>query len=454
MPQDACVVSAMLAQQEAASEAACQAAAGLALYQGVLDDPVGSAMRALLGLLAAACPEPAEVRRAYNHLFVLLAEERELDPAGLPGNAWQAHLLRRLLHDDNPFSRKAQAAPLAAMGAALLEQARRELRALQTLFALAPTELAERAARLCGEPRPFPSWDELRPLGWADPPEVVTRLRESTDWGALAEVLAEHYAAAGSGIFARFLAFRWVHRGGESVLEGVAHPDPVRLEDLVGYEAEREPVVRNTERFVAGLPANNVLLYGDRGTGKSSTVKALLTAFAPRGLRLVEVPKEALGDFPRLASLLRGRRERFLVFVDDLSFEEHETEYKALKAILEGSLEARPENVVLYATSNRRHLVRQRFADRDSAADDIHLGDTVEEKLSLSDRFGLRVRFLAPDQPRYLAIVQALASRRGLELPEEELQQRALRWAARHGGRSARTARQFVDHLAGELALP
>jgi predicted AAA+ superfamily ATPase len=202
-------------------------------------------------------------------------------------------------------------------------------------------------------------------------------------------------------------------------------------------------LVRTAKRYVPGIPPNTVMSSGDRGTGKSSTVKALLNALAPRGLRLVEIPKEALGDFPRLVALLRGRRERFLLFVDDLSFEEHETEYKALKAVLEGSLETRPDNLVLYATSNRRHLVRQRFDDRDSAADDIHPGDTVEEKLSLSDRFGLRVRFLAPDQSRYLAIARALAERHGLALPREELETRALRWAARHGGRSARTARQF-----------
>jgi predicted AAA+ superfamily ATPase len=268
------------------------------------------------------------------------------------------------------------------------------------------------------------------------------------------EPLAAHYASAGTGLFSRFVAFRWIRRDGAGHLEGVAHPDPVRLEDLVGYEAEREPAVRNAERFASGLPANNVLLYGDRGTGKSSTVKALLNALAPRGLRLVEIPKEALGAFPRLVALLRGRRERFLLFVDDLSFEEHETEYKALKAVLEGSLETRPDNLVLYATSNRRHLVRQRFNDRDSAADDIHPGDTVEEKLSLSDRFGLRVRFLAPDQSRYLAIARALAARHGVTLPQEELETGALRWAARHGGRSARTARQFVDHLRAEIASP
>jgi len=427
-------------------------AAALVLFRGVLDDDVGRALLALLDALAGG--DPAAVRAAYGQAFLLLAEATELEPAALPGDAWQAHLLRRVLHDENPFSRKAQVAPVAAMGPALLQQARRDLRAIQALWRLPAGVLAARAARLCGEAEPFPAWDELQPLGRADAPAVALALAASEDWGRAAEVLAAHYASAGAGPFSRFIAFRWVRRGGEGHLEGVAHPDPVQLDDLVGYEAEREPVVRNAERFVAGLPANNALLYGDRGTGKSSTVKALLNALAPRGLRLVEIPKEALGDFPRLVALLRGRRERFMLFIDDLSFEEHETEYKALKAVLEGSLETRPDNLVLYATSNRRHLVRQRFDDRDSAADDIHPGDTVEEKLSLSDRFGLRVRFLAPDQTRYLAIVRALAAREELPIAHDELETRGLRWAAHHGGRSARTARQFVDHLRGELAIP
>ena len=430
------------------------AADTLALFGVVLEDEVGQAMRALWAALATTVGDPATVRVAYGRLFTRLAAERELDPAALPGDAWQAHLLGRLLQDDNPFSRKAQAAPLDAMGPALLLQARRELRALCTLHAASAPALVELAAQRLGESTPLAGWDGLLPLGWAVAPRVVDILRQADDWSACAEALAAHYAHSGSGIFSQFIAFRWSRRGGEGALEGVAHPDPVRLQDLVGYEAERDPVVRNTERFVAGHVANNVLLYGDRGTGKSSTVKALLNAHAERGLRLVEVPKEALGDFPRLVSLLRGRRERFLIFVDDLSFEEHETEYKGLKAVLEGNLEARPDNLVLYATSNRRHLVRQRFADRDSAADDIHPGDTVEEKLSLSDRFGLRIRFLSPDQPRYLAVVHALAARRGVQLDAEDLDRRALRWAVRHGGRSPRTARQFVDHLSGELALP
>jgi predicted AAA+ superfamily ATPase len=236
----------------------------------------------------------------------------------------------------------------------------------------------------------------------------------------------------------------------------VEHPDPVRLSDLVGYEYEREPVVQNAERFAAGLPANNALLYGERGTGKSSTVKALLNEFGDRGLRLIEVPKEHLEDFHELLAPLRDRRERFILYVDDLSFEEQETHYKALKAILEGGIEARPDNVILYATSNRRHLVRERFADRQAMVsddDDVHGMDSLEEKLSLSDRFGIHVTFGTPNQERYLEIVESLAARRGIALANGELRSRALSWAQRQNGRSGRTARQFIDALAGELGM-
>ncbi len=231
-------------------------------------------------------------------------------------------------------------------------------------------------------------------------------------------------------------------------------PDPVRLGDLIGYENERELVVRNTEHFVAGHAANNVLLYGDRGTGKSSTVKALLNEYADRGLRLIEVPKSLLGDLARLLRELRGRRERFVVFVDDLSFDDHESHYKDLKAVLEGGVEARPANVLLYATSNRRHLVLERFSDRGGPLDEIHASDTQQEKLSFSDRFGISVTFGAPDQDRYLRIVSGLAGARGIAIDPAELRRRALEWATWQNGRSGRTARQFVDFLAGELGLP
>jgi hypothetical protein len=230
----------------------------------------------------------------------------------------------------------------------------------------------------------------------------------------------------------------------------VPGPDPIRLDGLVAYEREREPLVENTRRFLAGLPAHNALLYGQPGTGKSSTVKALLNEYADRGLRLVEVAKEDLGSLPRVLGLLRGRGPRFVLFVDDLSFEEHEVEYKALKALLEGSVEEPPGNVRVYATSNRRNLVRESFSERDGA-DDVHARDTEQEKQSLAARFGLRVTFPAPDQGRYLEIVAGLARKRGLKLPEEELRERALLWDRWHAGRSGRTARQFVDELAAGL---
>jgi predicted AAA+ superfamily ATPase len=217
-----------------------------------------------------------------------------------------------------------------------------------------------------------------------------------------------------------------------------------------------------------------VLLYGDRGTGKSSSVKALLhersqsaqsnnaadsgKADEPESLwdalRMVEVPKGRLADFPILAELLRDRPQRFIVFVDDLSFEEGETQYKEMKAMLEGGLEARPANVVVYATSNRRHLIREQFADRASPdSKEVHAWDTVQEKLSFSDRFGLTITFTAPDQQRYLSIVEGLAARRGLQIEPAALRARAIEWAAWHNGRSGRTAKQLVDYLEGELGV-
>jgi predicted AAA+ superfamily ATPase len=234
----------------------------------------------------------------------------------------------------------------------------------------------------------------------------------------------------------------------------VPDPDLVRLADLVGYERVREPLLTNTEHFLAGLPAHHALLYGLPGTGKSSTVKAVLNEYAGRGLRLVEVAKEDLKSLPQVLEILRHRAPRFVLFVDDLSFEEHEVEYKALKALLEGSVEEPPENVRVYATSNRRNLIRERFSDRDEGGtgDDVHARDTMQEKLSLSARFGLRVTFPTPDQRKYLEIVAGLARRRGIKMPEEELRERAILWDRWHAGRSGRTARQFVDELEAGLA--
>jgi uncharacterized protein len=436
------------------------AAASLCVLHSVLDDPAGRLWLDLLEGLASPSPSPGRLAATYGALFTRLAGEIELAADPLVGDAWQHHLLSRLLDDENPFSRKAERAKFSAIGPALVTQVRSDLTALQRCYRTGGTAVARAVTRIIGAPPPA-SWEEFRPLAASDPRparhQMMERLARARDWSRLARDLAGYFAEHGVGLFARSRAFRWVHdAGGRGYLEGVTHPEPIRLDDLVGYELERQPVVDNTRQFVAGLPANNVLLYGDRGTGKSSTVKALLTEFSAQGLRLIEVAKEHLGDYLQILALLRGRRERFILFVDDLSFEEHETQYKALKAALEGSLEARPENVVLYATSNRRRLVRERFSDRKGAAldaDDVHIEETVQEKLSLADRFAIHVPFLIPDQDRYVEIATTLAARYGIPLPAGEVGRRALRWSQWHNGHSCRTARQFVDALRGELAL-
>ena len=294
-----------------------------------------------------------------------------------------------------------------------------------------------------------PSADNLnaenRP-GW----EIIDLLSRSSDWGPCLSDLALYYREAGAGLYGRYRAFHWSGAAGR--LEGIDEPDPIRLEELIGYQDQRQQVVDNTERFLGGFPANNLLLYGDRGTGKSSTVKALLNQYGGRGLRLVEVPKSSLGDFPQIITLLRQQPQRFIIFVDDLSFEESEVEYKELKAVLEGGLASRPANVLIYATSNRRHLVKERFSDREMG-DELHNNDTVQEKLSLADRFGVTVFFTTPDRELYLRIVREMAKHKGLKLAEGELERRALLWSYWQNGLSGRTARQFIDNLSGELQI-
>ncbi len=257
--------------------------------------------------------------------------------------------------------------------------------------------------------------------------------------------------------FSRHLVFRWDARSGPGRLVPVVDPALFDLDDLVGVERSVEKLRRNTEQFVRGLPANHVLLYGERGTGKSSAVKGLVARYGSRGLRLVEVHKDDLLHLPDVLAALRDLPHRFLLFCDDLSFSEGESRYRELKAALEGSVEAPPENVRIVATSNRRHLIPERRADSaDAHLDDrgeLHMGEAVEEKLALSDRFGLLVGFFGFDQPTYLRIVERYAAKAGLDVPRERLHAEALRWALERSSRSGRTARQFVDDLAGREGL-
>jgi predicted AAA+ superfamily ATPase len=423
-------------------EALLLRARGLGVLRGVPGSPVARDLLGLLEVLAAQRPDPASVADLFGRLWEGLASETDR----LLPDAWQSHLVGRLLDDENPFSLGAEGDGLRG---AVLEQARLDLGTLRMLFDLdAETLLGMVEGAVPGLAGIWVPWSEPMHSGDDSPRDAVARkLAAAEDWGAVAELLAGHFARHGAGPFGRHRAFRWDGEG----LRTVPNPDPVRLVGLISYEREREPLVENTRRFLAGLPAHHALLYGQPGTGKSSTVKALLNEFASAGLRLVEVAKEDLGSLPRVLGILRGRGPRFVVFVDDLSFEEHEVEYKALKALLEGSVEEPPENVRVYATSNRRNLIREGFSDREDG-DDVHAHDTMQEKQSLSARFGLRVTFPAPDQKRYLEIVEGLTRERGLEVSVEELRERALLWDRWHAGRSGRTARQFVDELEAGLS--
>jgi uncharacterized protein len=420
-------------------------ARGMAVLRGVLASPVSKYFLALLGLLAARRPDPAAVAGTFGRLWEELALERER----LLPDAWRSHLVGRLLDDENAFS---LAAERGEASPALVEQTSRDLRTLRRLFDLEAEPLLNVVEdAVPGLEGVWVPWTDPERGDTSSPRHALARkLEAAEDWGRCAGLLADHFSRHGAGSFGRHGAFRW----GEDGLRAVDEPDPVRLADLVGYEQVREPLLTNTERFLAGLPAHHALLYGMPGTGKSSTVKAVMNEYSDRGLRLVEVAKEDLGALPRVLQSLRARAPRFVIFVDDLSFEENEVEYKALKALLEGSVEEPPGNVRVYATSNRRNLVRERFSERDEggAGDDVHARDTMQEKLSLSARFGLRVTFPTPNQRQYLEIVAGLARRRGIEIPDEELKERAVLWDRWHAGRSGRTARQFVDELQAELS--
>ncbi|MCZ6464097.1 MAG: ATP-binding protein [Proteobacteria bacterium] len=260
-------------------------------------------------------------------------------------------------------------------------------------------------------------------------------------------------------VFEQAMAFRWETARGPGRLVPIDEPARFELDDLVGVDRAVEKLVRNTEQFVRALPCNHVLLYGERGTGKSSAVKGILERFAPRGLRLVELHKSQLAVLPRVLAAIRraGGDYRFLVFCDDLSFDLGEPGYRELKAALEGSFEAPPENVCIIATSNRRHLLPETLADnravRVDEQGDLQIGEALDEKLALSDRFGLQLGFYAFDQKTYLAIVEHYAKRARLELSWDEIREQGLRWAVQRASRTGRTARQFVDDLAGRSAL-
>lgn len=383
--------------------------AALVVFRGVLSNPAVAAFRALLD----SDNEPLHKRIDLYSGFVceLFAE---------CGN-WSEYLLNRLLCDENQYVRRL--AGNNEIPPNLLRALEFELTALESVGQIS----CEQVAAEIGCPIPLARWETAKLDYTARYHERMARIGE-----------------LGYGIFAEHHVF--LLKGDELV--PVRHPDPVDFGKLTGYESEREIVAANTHALLKGRPAANVLLYGDSGTGKSTCVKAVANELKDHGLRLIELRKDQLNLIPGLIDRLSSNPLKFILFIDDLSFAQNSDNFSALKAILEGSVSSKTGNMVIYATSNRRHLIREKFSERDG--DDVHFRDTMEELSSLSDRFGLTVTFLRPDRDLYLAIVKQYMNRYGIAFDEELLQKQAEAFALKRGGRSARTARQFSESIASQ----
>lgn len=280
--------------------------------------------------------------------------------------------------------------------------------------------------------------------------ELSEKLSTARDADEFMELMIQFYKDFGVGKLGLHKAFRIDYEDAKARIVPITNIAHVHLDDLVGYEIAKKKLIDNTEAFVKGKKANNCLLFGDAGTGKSSSIKGILNQYYDQGLRIIEVYKHQFKDLNWLITQIKNRNYKFIIYMDDLSFEEFETEYKYLKAVIEGGLEKKPENILIYATSNRRHLIKETSDDKGGIRQDMHTSDTVQEKLSLAYRFGVTIYFGSPDKREFQEIVKSLAKRYGIKLDEEALLLEANKWELQHGGLSGRTAQQFIDYLLGK----
>ena len=374
---------------------------------------------------------------------------------GFDENLWQCYLTWVLMTNDNSFTRTCERVG-ATEGGSVNHFAENDFAVFYQLFHydFSPLEqyLLTDCFSILTNYRAIPKRERTYNRDVSAQVRALRQaLAQAEDGHAMFRLVTEYYKQYGYGVFAMNRAFRIRRTEGGLDFLPISNVDGVRLEDLLGYESQKRELRRNTESFLAGRRANNVLLYGDAGTGKSTSVKALINEYYDRGLRMIEIYKHQFGELSRILAEIKNRNYRFVIFIDDLSFEENEVEYKFLKAVIEGGVETRPENVLIYATSNRRHLIRETWNDRQDMEHhgDIHRSDTMEEKLSLAARFGVSINYNAPTPKEFQAIVLALAKRQGIQMEEQELLAKANAWEVRHGGFSGRTAQQFVHYLGG-----
>ena len=371
---------------------------------------------------------------------------------GFENNLWHNYLTFLLVNNENIFSTACEIRGVTE--GSLLSLARHDFAIFRELFACDFTEL-ERML-LAGVFEEFLHYARTESTGKLFNRRIRDRICELSDQLANAETLevfteymVSFYKEFGVGKLGLHKAFRVAHVGDDVQIEPITNIAHVKLEDLVGYELQKKKLIDNTEAFVEGRSANNCLLFGDAGTGKSSSIKAILNRYYDRGLRIIEVYKHQFQDLNEVIAQIKNRNYKFIIYMDDLSFEEFEIEYKYLKAVIEGGLEKKPDNILIYATSNRRHLIKESFRDNEELHGDLHSNDTIQEKLSLVSRFGVTIYFGSPDKKEFQQIVRTLAERNGIDMPEDQLLLEANKWELSHGGLSGRTAQQFVDYVLG-----
>ena len=371
---------------------------------------------------------------------------------GFEGNLWHCFLALCLGDNENAYTTACEVR--GAAGGTLDELAKGDFSIFKALFDFDLTSLSPSFVwKQLADYRP--AVQESRGFNRRIRDRLVKlagMLGQAEDTETFQNHMVEFYRECGAGKFGLNKAFRILEKeeGAETVIDPIVNVEHIYFRDIVGYELQKKKLIENTEAFVNGKAANNVLLFGDAGTGKSSSVKAVLNEYYSRGLRMIEVYKHQFKALSDVLEQIKDRNYKFIIYMDDLSFEEYELEYKYLKAILEGGLGKRPGNVLIYATSNRRHLIREKFSDKRELDDDLHNNDTVQEKLSLAARFGVTIYYGSPDKRQFQTIVKALAKRSHVDMAEEELFLKASQWELSHGGLSGRTAAQFITHLLGQ----